>query len=54
MSGEREELRLNIATLIASGNSFEAGIADLGAIIISLVFEANGLIDFYVKNIRIE
>jgi hypothetical protein len=54
VSGEWGEFRINVAELILSGNSSQAGAADLGAIINPLVFQASGSIDFFVKNIRIE
>lgn len=52
--GAWTEVRLNIADLVAEGNSVEPGQADLGDILNPVVFEPTGVMDFDVDNIRYE
>lgn len=52
--GTWTEVRLNIADLVAQGNSVEPGQADLGDILNPVVFEPSGVMDFDVDNIRYE
>ena len=52
--GAWAEVRLNIADLVASGNSIVAGSVDLADVLNPVVFEPNGAMNFDVANIRYE